>query len=101
MSHGTILFAVLNDTIYFPTAPKHGIDPENDPLYISIRTQYTDSTTEIIVEDNGIGFDPSDESKPHTTLENIRQRFEMICGGSVVTVVIPDSTELIKEQEEL
>ena len=109
-------------------AVKHGIDPEGDPLSISIRTRHKeglqsnparslteerkDSAAEIIVEDNGTGFNPSDGSKPHTTLENIRQRLEMMCGGSmtitpragggtVVTLVIPDSTEQKKELEEL
>ena len=83
-------------------AVKHGMDPYNGPLHISIRTRRTDSGTEIIVEDNGPGFDLSDENKPHTTLTNIRQRLEMMCGGhltitpregfgTVVTVTIPDS----------
>ena len=78
------------------------------PLHISIRTRHTDrergcSGTEIIVEDTGPGFDLADESKLHTTLDNIRQRLEMMCGGSmtikpregggtVVTITIPDST---------
>ena len=98
-------------------AVKHGINPYSDPLRISIRTRHTDSgsghsVTEIIVEDTGPGFDPSDESKPHTALDNIRQRLEMMCGGSmtiksregggtVVTITIPDSTERKKEAEEL
>ena len=82
-------------------AVKHGINPYSGPLHISIRTQHTDSGTAIIVEDNGPGFDPSDESQPHTTLTNIRQRLEMMCGGymtitpregggTVVTLTIPD-----------
>ena len=85
-------------------AIKHGMNPYLGPLHISIRTRHTDSVTEIIVEDTGPGFDPSNESKPHTTLENIRQRLEMMCGGSmtiqshegggtVVTITIPDNTE--------
>ena len=83
-------------------AVKHGRDPDARPLCISIRTRKTDAGSEITVEDTGPGFDPSDEDKPHTTLTNIRQRLEMMCGGSmtitpragggtVVTVVIPDS----------
>ena len=82
-------------------AVKHGMDPDSAPLRISVRTRHTDSGSEIIVEDTDPGFDPDDESKPHTTLNNIRQRLEMMCGGSltitpregggtVVTVTIPD-----------
>ncbi len=55
------------------------------------------------MEDNGPGFDPNDESRPHPTLDNIRQRLDMMCsgsmsitpnkgGGTVVTLTIPDST---------
>ncbi|MBQ9612200.1 MAG: hypothetical protein IJV14_06380, partial [Lachnospiraceae bacterium] len=72
---------------------------DSDPLRISIRTRYTDSGTDIIVEDNGPGYDPSDESKPHTTLNNIRQRLEMMgdtmeitsqeSGGTRVTIRVP------------
>ena len=70
-------------------AVKHGMDLDGAPLHISIRTRHTDSdgsgpsATEIIVEHNGPGFDPSDERKPHATLNNIRQRLEMMCGGSM------------------
>ena len=82
-------------------AVKHGVDPDSDPLRISIRTGRTDSGAEITVEDTGPGFDPSNESKPHTALKNIQQRLEMMCGGTmtitprkgggtVVKVTIPD-----------
>ena len=64
-------------------AVKHGMDPDAEPLHISIRTRHTDSGVEIIVEDTGPGFDPADESKPHTTLTNIRQRLDMMCNGSM------------------
>ena len=81
-------------------AVKHGLDPDSEPLQISIRTRRTDSGIEIIVEDTGPGFDPADESRPHTTLKNIQQRLEMMChgkmtimtregGGTVVKVTIP------------
>ena len=83
---------------------KHGMNPYSGPLYVSVRTRMTDAGVEVIVEDNGPGFDPDDESKPHTTLTNIRQRLEMMCGGSlvirprdgggtVVIITIPDGTE--------
>ena len=70
-------------------AVKHGINPYSGPLHISIRTRHTDaggsgrSVTEIIVEDTGPGFDPTDESKPHAALKNIQQRLKMMCGGTL------------------
>ena len=83
-------------------AIKHGMDPEAGPLHISILTRKTDSGNELIVEDNGPGFDlaVTDDSEPHIALENIRQRLEMMCGGkmtirprvgggTVVNVTIP------------
>ena len=81
-------------------AVKHGMDPDGEPLHISIRTRRTDAGTEIVVEDTGPGFDPADESTPHATLTNIRQRLQMMCngemtiaprngGGTVVKLTIP------------
>ena len=61
----------------------YGMDLDSDPLRISIRTRHTDSGSEIIVEDTGPGFDPSDESRPHAALKNIQQRLEMMCGGTL------------------
>ena len=83
-------------------AVKHGMDLDSGPLHIRIRARHTDCCTTVIVADSGPGFDPSIKIKPHTTLANIRQRLEMMCGGNltftdgenggtVATVVIPDS----------
>ena len=82
-------------------AVKHGMDPEHAPLCISIKTRLIDSGSEIIVADNGSGFEPTADHEPHTALANIRQRLEMMCGGkitissragggTVVTVSIPN-----------
>ena len=62
---------------------KHGINPYSGPLTVSVRTRKTDTGVEITVSDNGPGFDPNDDSKPHPTLDNIRQRLDMMCGGSM------------------
>ena len=62
---------------------KHGLDPDSEPLHISIRTRKTDSGSEIIVEDNGSGFDPDDDSGPNLALANIEQRLQMMCGGKL------------------
>lgn len=66
-------------------AIKHGMDPEAGPLHISILTRKTDSGNELIVEDNGPGFDlaVTDDNEPHIALANIRQRLEMMCGGKM------------------
>lgn len=81
-------------------AVKHGMDIEGDPLHIYVKTRLTNSGSEIIVENDGHGFNPADDNEPHIALNNIRQRLEMMCkgklkiapregGGTVVTVFIP------------
>ena len=70
-------------------AVKHGMNLDSDPLRVSSRTRHTNdggsgsSAAEIIVEDNGPGFDPSDGSRPHPVLKNIQKRLEMMCGGAL------------------
>ncbi len=91
-------------------AVKHGLDPNSDPLHVIVRTQGTDTGIEITVEDNGPGFDPSDESKPHPTIINISQRLELMCGGKLkiekaeprgtrVTIFVPYSEELSSTED--
>jgi len=81
-------------------AVKHGLDPDSEPLCISIQTRETDHGSEIIISDNGSGFEPEDDDKPHIALANIRQRLEYMChgkmtimsregGGTVVRLTIP------------
>jgi len=81
-------------------AVKHGRDPELDPLYISVITNETENGVEISVIDSGPGFGEIDNDEPHIALNNIRERLEMMCngtleiaprdvGGTVVTVFIP------------
>ena len=77
-------------------AVKHGMDPDSEPLRISIRTRRTDAGAEIIVEDNGCGFDPSGEIGPPATLANIRQRLEMMCGGSLAITSRPGGGTVVK-----
>ena len=79
---------------------KYGIDPDSEPLHIQIRTRETDSGYEIVVEDDGPGFDSGSNDEPHVALANIEQRLDMMCGGrlsiapreeggTVVKVTIP------------
>ena len=82
-------------------AVKHGMNPYAGPLHVTIQTYRTDNASVIVVEDNGPGFDTAEISESHTTLTNIRQRLEWMCGGkmeiasreaggTMVTVTIPD-----------
>ena len=64
-------------------AVKHGMDPDSAPLRIRIATRKTDAGSEILVEDNGTGFEPIEDNEPHIALKNIRQRLEMMSGGSM------------------
>lgn len=65
-------------------AVKHGMDPDAvEPLRISIKTKKAGSGYEIVVEDNGPGFRPTDDSEPHIALKNIRERLSMMCGGTL------------------
>lgn len=81
-------------------AVKHGLDPDADPLSISVRTRDTGRDSVIIVEDNGSGNDSGTEDGLHIALTNIRERLGLMCrgtitispregGGTVVEVRIP------------
>ncbi len=81
-------------------AVKHGMDPDSEPLHIFISTRKNGSASEFIVENTGADFEPADGNEPHTALQNIEQRLEMMCdgkmlitrrkgGGTVVKVTIP------------
>ena len=81
-------------------AVKYGVDPELDPLYISVRTCETKRGFVVVVEDTGPGFETNDNNEPHIALDNIRERLDLMCGGTltvsdreqggtVVTVFIP------------
>ena len=81
-------------------AVKHGMRLSNDTIHISVITRQTDAASEIIVEDDGPGYNPVDDNEPHIALNNIRQRLEMMCkgkleiapregGGTSVKVTIP------------
>ena len=81
-------------------AVKHGLDPELEPLYISVSSRQQDGYAEITVDDSGPGFKPSDNDEPHIALANIRERLKLMCrgeltvssrdcGGTIVTIRIP------------
>ena len=85
-------------------AVKHSLDPNGEALHIYVKTRLTDSGNEIIVENNGLDYQPSADNEPHTALANIQQRLDMMCkgtlkitpregGGTVVKVTIPNTKQ--------
>ena len=85
-------------------AVKYGVDPEREPLHIMISTRKTERGSEIAVTDDGPGFSDADSGGTHIALSNIRERLELMCGGTlevspnagggaVVTVFVPDAAE--------
>ena len=75
-------------------------DSAHPPIRILIRTRETAGYSEILVEDNSGGFDPElTDGGPHIGLQNVRERLELMCrgtldissidGGAAVVVRIP------------
>lgn len=84
-------------------AIKYGIDPESEPLTVTITTQVISGGNEVIVSDTGPGiYNSPDDSGSHIALNNIKDRLSMMCGGylliesekgrgTTVTLRIPDT----------
>ena len=81
-------------------AIKHGLDPDLDPLYISVITRDMARGVQITVEDTGPGYLPTDDDEPHFALGNVRERLKTMCsgtleiepreaGGTKVTIFVP------------
>ena len=78
---------------------KHGFGGDTSSLHIVIRTRQTGNGAEIQIEDNGQGYAPSPDGATHIGLTNVKERLEMMCGGTLqigpgsegtlVTVTIP------------
>ena len=64
-------------------AIKHGVGKGLEKEQIMIRSAAVSQGAEIVVEDNGMGYDPSPDSEAHIGLQNVRERLEMLCGGTL------------------
>ena len=65
-------------------AVKHGMEDSDSPIHISIQTRKSEKHYEIIVEDDGSGFHDDGGNSPHIALKNIKERLQMMCGGTIV-----------------
>ena len=75
---------------------------------MTVRTKKTDNGHEVVISDNGCGFDTTQQlgtDKTHIGIRNVEERVRIMCGGSVsiesrldegttVTIRIPEKSEI-------
>ena len=94
-------------------AVKHGLGKKIGGGRLKISTAEQEDYFQVIVEDNGVGFDvndiPQDEDRSHIGVENVRQRLAALCDGTMgiastlgvgtaVTILIPKNRESRPEE---
>ena len=84
-------------------AVKHGVGMKEDGGTVTIATKEFDDRYEVIVSDDGVGFDTSkkpNDGRTHVGMENVRNRLKTMCNavlniesavgkGTVATITIP------------
>lgn len=85
-------------------AVKHGVGMKKKGGTVTIATRETESAYEVIISDDGVGFDTTaekkDDGRSHVGMENTHRRLKEMCGGevkiesvvgegTVATVVLP------------
>ena len=78
-------------------AVKHGVGMKEDGGTVTIATKETDTAYEVIIKDDGVGFDPDaprpDDGKSHVGMENTKKRLRDMCGAYVeITSAIGEGT---------
>lgn len=65
-------------------AVKHGVTQTGHGGTVSLSTKAFDKSIEIIVSDNGVGFDVNEKQDGvHVGIENVRKRLKDMCGGEL------------------
>ena len=68
-------------------AVKHGVGMKEDGGTVTIATKETDTAFEVIIKDDGVGFDQNapkqNDGKSHVGMENTKKRLHDMCGGEV------------------
>ncbi len=69
-------------------AVKHGVGMKEDGGTVTIATRELPDHFEVIISDDGVGFDssapPKNDGRSHVGMENTKQRIKDMCGGEVV-----------------
>ncbi len=67
-------------------AVKHGICKKEDGGTLILATKEYRDYYEVVIRDDGVGFDPEkkpDDGRVHVGIENVKQRLETMCGGTL------------------
>lgn len=88
-------------------AVKHGVGMKEDGGTVTIATHETDEHYEVIISDDGVGFDTSaqkNDGRSHIGMENTRKRLKDMCNAEVVITSKPGEgtvAKIIIPKEEL
>ncbi len=69
-------------------AVKHGVGMKKKGGTVKIATRETDNAFEVIISDDGVGFDTTvqkNDGRSHVGMENTRTRLKEMCGGEIHT----------------
>ena len=90
-----IVYDIQSDAFVLPqlsvqplveNAVKHGISRKRGGGTLTIATRETEDSFEVIVSDDGNGFDTTEvknDGRSHIGMDNVRRRIKEMCGGSV------------------
>ena len=96
-------------------AVKHGVGMKKKGGTVTIATRETEEAYEVIISDDGVGFDTNaekpDDGRSHVGMENTKRRLKELCEGEVViestvdvgtttTVVLPKSGQAEPDSDE-
>lgn len=77
-------------------AVKHGVGMKEDGGTVTIATKETDDSFEIVISDDGVGFDVNevkDDGRSHVGMENTKRRLKEMCGADIdITSAIGEGT---------
>ena len=69
-------------------AVKHGVGKKDDGGTVTIATRESEDGYEVIVSDDGVGFDPTvkkeNDGRSHVGMENTKKRLKDMCDASIV-----------------
>ncbi len=68
-------------------AVKHGVGMKEDGGTVRISTRETETAYEVIISDDGVGFDvdaQKNDGRSHIGMENSQKRLHDMCGGEVI-----------------